>query len=281
MVDILLENGYVRVIKGKHGYFLYNTNDRFVGKSLEAYGEWCEPELELLLKVLEPGDQVFDVGANIGTHTVPFAKKVGNRGLVHALEPQRLVFQALCGNVSLNRLLNVVCLNKGAGKDQGIVKVPVLDPAVEQNFSAMNIEGFSQGDSIEVVTIDTLEPNRCKLIKIDVEGMEADVLDGAEITIKRLQPILFIENNSEDNSPNIIQRILELNYQAWWLIARYYNSSNYFGNLENIFAPYHPEANLFCLPRGTDGPVDGLEPVCGADDTWKLALERIINKGNW
>ena len=58
MVEMLLKNGYVRVIKAKHGYFLYNTNDRFVGKSLEAYGEWCEPELELLLEVLEPGDGV-------------------------------------------------------------------------------------------------------------------------------------------------------------------------------------------------------------------------------
>ena len=255
MVEILLENGYVRVIEAKHGYFLYNTNDRFVGKSLEAYGEWCEPELEILLKVLEPGDQVFDVGANIGTHTVPFAKKVGNRGHVHALEPQRLVFQALCGNVSLNRLLNVVCLNKGAGKNRGSVKVPVLDPAVEQNFSAMNIKGHGQGDSIEVVTIDSFEPNQCKLIKIDVEGMEADVLDGAEITIKRLQPILFVENNSEEKSPNIIQKVLNLDYKAWWLITHYYNSNNYFGNHENIFATYHPEANVFCLPRGTDGPV--------------------------
>ena len=92
----------------RHGTFLFNRNDTFVGRSLELYGEWCEAEIELLAQVVKAGDVVLDVGANIGTHAVSFARMVTDSGMVVAFEPQRLVFQNLCANLALNSLRNVI-----------------------------------------------------------------------------------------------------------------------------------------------------------------------------
>ena len=77
----LFENGYLAIKECKHGPLAFNINDMFVGKSLDLYGEWCEPELMLLKKYIFPGDLVIDVGACIGTHTIPFTNMVGQMDL--------------------------------------------------------------------------------------------------------------------------------------------------------------------------------------------------------
>src|SRR5688572_32765085 len=94
----LLENQYVAVKRCRHGIFAYNTNDLYISRSMDMYGEWCESEVALLLQVLKPGHVVLDVGANIGTHTVALATHVTAAGTVYAVEPQRLTFQLLCAN---------------------------------------------------------------------------------------------------------------------------------------------------------------------------------------
>src|SRR5687768_6606900 len=78
----------------RYGRMLYNVNDLYVGRSLDLYGEFSEGEVEVFRQLVRPGDLVMDVGANVGAHTVWFAKAVGPGGVVLAFEPQRLVFQA-------------------------------------------------------------------------------------------------------------------------------------------------------------------------------------------
>jgi len=58
----------------RHGVFLFNRKDLMVGRALNLYGEWCEGELHVLHQLISTGAVVIDVGANIGTHTVPFAR---------------------------------------------------------------------------------------------------------------------------------------------------------------------------------------------------------------
>src|SRR4051812_36429006 len=72
----VLENDFIVVKKVRHGLFMFNRNDRFIGSSLHHYGEWCESEITLLNGLLSPGDTVVDISANIGTHTVAFANAV-------------------------------------------------------------------------------------------------------------------------------------------------------------------------------------------------------------
>jgi hypothetical protein len=92
----ILVNGYVAIKQCRHGLMMYNLNDLCVGQSLDTYGEFFDHELTTMGQILHAGDVVVDVGANIGTHTVFFAKKVAAAGFVYAFEPQRITYEFLC-----------------------------------------------------------------------------------------------------------------------------------------------------------------------------------------
>ena len=86
---------------------IYNSHDRFIGRSLDLYGEFSEGEAVLFQKILRPGMFVVEVGANLGAHTVVLAQAVAPGGGVLAFEPQRLIFQTLCANLAINSIPNV------------------------------------------------------------------------------------------------------------------------------------------------------------------------------
>jgi FkbM family methyltransferase len=271
----LLVNGYVSIKHCRHGLFMYNLNDLFIGRAMDIYGEWCESELACLGQMLKSGDVIIDVGANIGTHTVFFSKKVNPGGMIFAFEPQRITFEFLCANLVLNGLTNVIPMQAGAGEVGGQLTVPLADPNIMQNFGAVSIEGKSSGDLVNVIPLDALELKRCNLIKIDVEGMELKVLKGAEKTIRDCRPFLFVENNSKEGSPETVQMLLNLNYNCWWHIAPYYNLDNFFHNKENVWVNIVPEANMICVPKEFDLNISGFEPVTGPADTWVQVLTRL------
>jgi FkbM family methyltransferase len=274
----LLDNGAVAMKACRHGSLMYPVNDSFVGRALDLYGEWCESEIELFASLLVPGDVVVDVGANIGTHTVFFGKHVGPRGHVVALEPQRFVHGLLVANVAANGLTNVDCVLAAASNAEGQVEIPVVDPRRPCNFGAIGVAGSAGGlgatvtEAVRATTIDALALERCSLVKVDVEGLETLVLSGAATTIARHQPILFVENNTVERSGEVIRAVQALGYRAYWHIAPYFRNDNFFGNAEDVFAPYQPEANLVCVPVGRTLP--GMLEVLGEEDDFVKALVR-------
>ena len=84
-----------------------------MGTALKKYGEFSEIELSIIKKFIKPGDYVFDIGANIGLLTVPFAKTIGNNGKVFSFEPQSFVYDVLNKNIELNNLVNVETFHNG------------------------------------------------------------------------------------------------------------------------------------------------------------------------
>src|SRR5882724_6319724 len=129
----------------RHGDMLYNVNDRYIGRSLDLYGEWAEAELELLGLFIKPGDSVVDVGANLGTHTVFFAHKAGARGAVFAFEPQRVVFQLLCANLALNGLTNVHAYHAAVSRQKGTTSVPDVAYDDAGNFGGVALRHYRDG----------------------------------------------------------------------------------------------------------------------------------------
>jgi len=271
-----IDNGYIRVRHCRHGWFMYNLNDRFVSRSLNLYGEWAEPELAFIAQFIKPGDVVLDVGAHIGTHAVFFAQAVGPQGRVFAFEPQRLSFHLLCGNAALNNLMNLKCLNVALGACSGTVEVPIVDPTHEFNFGSVSLRSGIAGEPVRLTTIDSLGLAKCDFIKVDVEGLETEVLQGARETVARFRPVVFLEANRPDESPKLIRQVLDLGYRAFWQISSHYNADNFFGNPEDVFEPYQPNSNIVCLPPGA--PSNGLFPVAGPEDTWRTALERFFDQ---
>ncbi len=244
----------------RYGTLLFNQNDRFIGKSLELYGEYSEGEIDLFRQVIAPGAVVVEVGANIGTHTLFFARQVGHDGLVIALEPQRLVFQCLCANMALNHVTNVQCRQQAVGAAPGEIAVPVLDPSQAQNYGALSLEAGHPGELTPVVTIDSLNLRRCALIKIDVEGMERAVLDGAAKTIARCVPLLYVENDRPNKAAELVRTIDALGYAMYWHIPPLYNPNNFRQNADNIFGD-KVSINMICIHKSVPQNIEGLEPV--------------------
>lgn len=278
---ILKENPVLRGKPCKHGLMIYNPNDTFIGASLDAYGEWCEYEIDFLRKFIKPGDTVIDVGANIGTHVVAFSRMVGKGGKVFAFEPQPRIFKILEANIQLNHLENVLFADKAVGADQIEILIPTLPPDTERfNFGSVGLTGSSPGICGEMITIDSfadeLSPS---LIKIDVEGMEAEVILGANKTIKRCKPVLFVENNGDD-SKAIARALDDVGYFAYWVFGPYFNPFNAFKNPKNIWpTSLIPSVNLIAYPRWAyvdcGGALMNLEQFTGPDDTWRKAVERM------
>lgn len=218
----------------RHGRFMYLQNDAYIGRSLDVYGEYCEGEVEMFRQLLRPSDVALDVGANIGALTVAMAHQVQTTGAVVAFEPQRAIYDILCNNLRLNGLTNVRALRQAAGSEPGTLRVPPLDYAGANNFGGVSLGG-AEGEDVPVVTIDSLNLPRLRLLKIDVEGMEVEALSGARATIALLQPALYLENDRADKSPRLISTVFELGYRLWWHITPLFNPKNFRGNSQNVF----------------------------------------------
>jgi FkbM family methyltransferase len=252
----------------RHGYVLYNRNDRYIGRSLEAYGEYSEAEIDLLCQVLNAGDTVVEVGANIGAHTLPLAQHVGPSGVVYAFEPQRILFQTLCANMALNGVTNAHCHQVAVGQAAGHIVVPWLDYGVENNFGGLGLGGYRDGERVAQVTLDQLGLARCRLLKIDVEGMEQQVLEGAAGTVARCRPFLYVENDRQEKSASLIAWLLNAAYRLYWHLPRLFNPGNYFSNPENLFGNI-VSVNMLCVPEETGLLIDGLRPIHGPDSRWQ------------
>jgi FkbM family methyltransferase len=266
----ILTNGPLRLRRCRRGVMLYNLNDVYLGTMLDRYGEFSEGECEAFAQLLHPGMTVVEVGANIGAHTVPIAQAVGRRGRVLALEPQRGIFQILCANLALNGLDHVEPHWAAAGSAEGFVTVPRLDSRARQNFGGLPIGEAQQGDKVRLVTIDGFDLPACHLLKIDVEGMEAEVIRGARETIARHKPVIYAENDRRDKAPALIALLQELDYRCYWHKPLYVRVPNFRGSTENAF-PGLVSINMLCIPRSRDITVKGGREVLTPQDDWSTA----------
>jgi FkbM family methyltransferase len=211
-----------------HGTMIVNRHDYNVGPGGIKYGvghdllqfssfDLNEVDLVVWLlsqKRLHCGDGVFaiDCGANIGVHTVEWAKSMHGWGSLLAIEAQERIFYALAGNISLNNCSNARALWAAVGSSAGSIMVPQLDYHQPASFGSLEIRERDSneyiGQSIEfdeknsIVTplfaIDDLEIERLDFIKMDIEGMESEALAGAINTIKKCKPYLLIEKIKSD-----------------------------------------------------------------------------------
>jgi FkbM family methyltransferase len=258
----LLETaGFNQLAAAKDGYLLYNRNDAYIGRSVQKYGEFSALEMELFKQVCGPGNVVIEAGANIGSHTVGLAHLVGSEGRVLAFEPQRLVFQTLCANVALNSLTNVDCYWAALGSQEGLVTVPEVDPHRYSNFGGLTLVGAQKGMQISCFTLDRFVAlPRVTLIKIDVEGMEAEVLRGGEQILKRFKPLLYVENDRLDLSEALIRLIAGFGYRLFWHLPSLFNPNNFYGDDEDCY-PGIGSINMLCVHRDAGVHIEYLQEV--------------------
>ena len=192
-------------VEGQGRFYLDDIDD--VIKRPLRNGVMWEPYLVNLIPLhVKPGTTVIDAGAHIGTHTVTMARAAGRKGRVYSFEPQKKLYRELVHNLRINGLGNVVPLRFAVGDRPGMV---------EMSKSAKGNEGGTAigagGDKVELRTIDSFGFRNVSFMKIDVEGFEDHVLDGAAQTIRTQHPALLVEiqggNDYDKASPEIRQRI--------------------------------------------------------------------------
>jgi len=188
---------------GDLNYALFKHSD-VVSNHVRTGG--YEKELQTLSDELLVGHTdgiVLDIGANLGSYVVPLAKRNPHLQF-EAFEPQRIVYYQLCANTFLNRLSNVYAHNVGVSNEQRITSYVLPNYAEETNIGAFSIDfdtrlkGYevkSEGvtERMQIIPLDLMQYEKVRLIKIDVEGHELQVLHGAEHTLREnnYPPIIF------------------------------------------------------------------------------------------
>ncbi len=158
---------------------------------------------------------IFDIGANIGTFTTWMAMTFP-QGKIYSFEPQRLIFQMLCGNLAINNFDNCYAYNLGLGNINTRIEIQEPNYYKQEDFGIFSlVEDKVENKSgistmVEIMTLDNFvelnQVGRVDYIKIDVEGMDIDVLKGAEKTLAKHAPTIFIEHN--DNRRSILDEIV-------------------------------------------------------------------------
>jgi FkbM family methyltransferase len=154
-----------------------------------------------------PGVVAIDGGANIGVHTLEWARHMHGWGRVIAFEAQEYVFYALAGNIALNNCWNASARWAALGEQDGFLDVPEPDYLQAGSFGSLELRprqgtefigqdiSYDADDCVRtrMQHIDGLALERLDFLKLDVEGMEMDVLRGARRALERHKPVVLVE----------------------------------------------------------------------------------------
>ena len=232
--NIIVPTAYGTMIVNRNDW-MESNGDRFgVGWELMETGRYMQVELDnltLFLGSCKPNPVLLDIGANIGVHSLLLSSLAGGQGIVHAFEAQRIVYQMLLGNLAINSIENVYTRQVAIGAASGTLRLPPVDYSRNWNFGGMALidEGpdpqFVPGsaersaadrkEDIEVITLDSLALPRVDFLKIDVEGMERDVLVGGRITLERDRPLMQVEWLGRDRGALPAYLLDDLGYRIY------------------------------------------------------------------
>ncbi|HEX8923837.1 MAG TPA: FkbM family methyltransferase [Patescibacteria group bacterium] len=177
--------------------FYFQEGDRYIGERI-AEGKYEPYFTKLMLEQAEKGDTVIDIGANIGYDTILLAKKVGAKGRVYAFEPDKTNYEILIENIRANNLENVEAVSAAVGKNEGTAKLFESKDNFGDHriWKPENNKKFGADDEVKMISLDGYFKNKkekIKLIKIDTQGWEPAVIEGAEKLMAKDSPTLFME----------------------------------------------------------------------------------------
>ena len=243
----------MHVISTRYGKIHIIEADSVVSRSLAIYGEWAMDELNLLGQIIAPGMCVLDIGAFIGTHTLAFSEFVGPQGKVYSFEPRKEIYALLAENISLNNLKNVTSLNIGLAEKEDVLSLQSLDISQSFNFGGLALDSTEKSQitnayQVSISTIDSLNIEKIDVIKLDVEGMERRVLDGAIKTVLRDRPVIFCECNSLVAGSEMLEFCKSTKYDIYGLLTSAYNPKNFNAVKDNFFGDAK-ELALILIPR--------------------------------
>ncbi len=244
----------------RYGWFTSMIND-VQTVAVAFQGDSLPDEGDILCSFLKPGQIAIDVGASFGSLSMALASAVGTGGRVFAFEPQTMPYQCLVANIITNSLSHIVTpMPVAIGKECGEIQVPILDP-ISPNFGGCSLVDKTDGPTMvaPMITIDSFELPACHLLKIDVEGMEADALRGAYQTIAKHRPILWVEHLDyiswrNDTKAELIAIFEEHDYEYIKVHTPTFSRRNIRRQLNSPFTEGTGDQNVLAVPAGTAMP---------------------------
>jgi FkbM family methyltransferase len=212
-----------RTISGHRFHFDASTD---IGRSLLFTGQFERHALDQCARFIKNDSVVIDVGANIGVHTVHFAQCAPS-GRVISIEPSRTTLQYLLRNIA--HLVNVVPLNVALSDTTGIKNFFVASDNAHSGLKDTKRKAILREEAVACFTGDEILLPLCAngcvdLIKIDVEGLELQVLRGLRTIISRHRPVIFCEIfGGEQSNPDpeaTVRFCTSLGYEAFVLSGK-------------------------------------------------------------
>ncbi|URG50365.1 FkbM family methyltransferase [Pectobacterium quasiaquaticum] len=194
--------------------YLPNESDH-IQRVIKTSHNFYESEmLEDIARRTKTGSIIIDVGANIGNHSVYFGLFCGAEKVL-SFEPQKEVYNTLSKNISLNSLSHkITAFEMGLGSYETTAKLGNVD---EKNIGMTKLEINDKG-GIKISTLDSMIGNdiieSISIIKIDVEGMEMEVLRGAKKTLEAYSPAVYAEAATKSEFDMINKFLLNFGYVA-------------------------------------------------------------------
>jgi FkbM family methyltransferase len=210
-----------------HGTMILNRFDQVVvpgaafgcGYQLLNKASYDADEVSLMLHILDlrrkyhgDGLVAVDCGANLGVHTIEWAKHMTDWGVVLAFEAQERIYYALAGNIAINNCFNARAVNAAVSNRSGAMKIPQPNYLANASFGSLELKKRERAEfigqiidysedkmtDVPMIHLDGSNFPRLDILKVDVEGMELEVIEGAARTIREKRPIILAESIKTD-----------------------------------------------------------------------------------
>lgn len=206
------------------GHFCLIEKD-LISNCINNYGYWEQHLYYFYSQFIKPTDIIIDGGANLGFHSIQFAK-LANQGKIYCFEPQPLIFNVLSTNILINGATDIIKqLRLGLGDIKENLKMTPLEEQIFSpdciNYGGRGLTNLDKGEEeVQLTSIDNLNLSKLNMIKLDVQGFELKTLIGGQNTITTYHPIIFIENylNLEDDK-KVIDLLKEWGYEIYRLLC--------------------------------------------------------------
>jgi FkbM family methyltransferase len=222
----------LEIIETQFGNFIIDEYD-LIGNYIKQAKVWEYHLYEIYSQMINKDSYCIDAGANLGFHSIQFGR-LGKK--VYSFEPQSYIYNQLCTNILFNGLDDIIEAHKlGLGDKEEKKQMWNIEHENWVGNGAHNWGGrgliqegyggdrainnkYREEDVIKLVSLDSLEIDKCDFMKVDVQGYEFNLFKGGKNLIKKNTPILFLENPpSEENSKETKEYLVELGYEFYRL----------------------------------------------------------------